>query len=291
MLLLTITALVAAAAGILAWLFALHRLGRLPPGVARTSSRHLLGHRPPAVAVVSADVEPVATAGVALTFELAVLGAGVAGFGILLFMVRGNVGFARFDLSAAQFGARHATALSTRVLRLFTQLGGAVLLVPMTIGIALLEGRRHRRVIPLVGFLILAVGGQFLLVDIVKSIVDRARPNIDRLTGFSGPSFPSGHAAAAAACFAAFALVLGRGRSTRAKAGLCAGAIAVAAGIATTRVFLGVHWLTDVLAGLAVGWAWFALCTIAFARRGLRIDPAPQPMVASGDPMVASGGP
>jgi undecaprenyl-diphosphatase len=51
---------------------------------------------------------------------------------------------------------------------------------------------------------------------------------------------------------------------------LGAAAVGVAVAIATTRVLLGVHWVTDVIAGLLVGWAWFALCSIAFGGRRLR---------------------
>ena len=51
---------------------------------------------------------------------------------------------------------------------------------------------------------------------------------------------------------------------------LSGAAVAIAVAVATSRVLLGVHWLTDVLAGLALGWAWFALCAIAFGGRLLR---------------------
>ncbi len=52
--------------------------------------------------------------------------------------------------------------------------------------------------------------------------------------------------------------------------------------IAATRVLLGVHWLSDVIAGLALGWAWFAACTIAFARAGaFRVRAASDPRGSS----------
>jgi undecaprenyl-diphosphatase len=90
------------------------------------------------------------------------------------------------------------------------------------------------------------------------------------LTGFSGPSFPSGHAATSAAMFAAYALVLSRLRAPHARALLAGLGAGIAAAVASSRVLLGVHWLTDVMAGLAVGWAWFALCSAAFGGRFLR---------------------
>ena len=108
--------------------------------------------------------------------------------------------------------------------------------------------------------------GQFAITNLIKAIVDRARPALDQLTGFAGSSSLR-HAAAAAATFAVAALLIGRRRSRRTRAVIAGAGVAIAVTVAGTRVFLGVHWLTDVLAGLAIGWAWFALCSIAFGGR------------------------
>ena len=48
----------------------------------------------------------------------------------------------------------------------------------------------------------------------------------------------------------------------------------IAVAVAASRVLLDVHWLTDVIAGLALGWAWFAACAIAFGGRLLRFGTA-----------------
>jgi len=214
-------------------------------------------------------VDPGALTGFALTAAVTLAAAGAVAVGILSQMARRNQGIARWDMGLARLGARHATHLSTTVMRDISLLGGTLGIIIIALAVAAVEYHRLRQKSAVV-FLALVVAGQFALSNSVKIIVDRARPDIDRLTGFSGASFPSGHATAAAATFMACALLLGRLRPRRVKALCAAVAGGVAVSVAATRVFLGVHWLTDVLAGLFLGWAWFALCSIAFGGRLLR---------------------
>ena len=239
---------------------------RLGPHIDPSTVRSEVHKHPRLAAVLTARFDPSALTGLALTIAATVVAVGAVFFGLVFFMVRRHFGFADFDVSMARFAARHSTRAATTVLRVFTQLGGAVVLVPLAVVVWLAFGRR-RGLKTSLGFLVLTVGGQFALADLVKWIVNRARPDFDRLTGFSGASFPSGHATASACCLAAFALLAGGGRSPRVQAVLASAAVALATGIACTRVFLGVHWFTDVIGGLALGWTWFALCSIAFGGR------------------------
>ena len=67
--------------------------------------------------------------------------------------------------------------------------------------------------------------------------------------------------------FAAAALILARGLGKRRRRTLAAAAAAVAVAMAGSRVLLDVHWLSDVVGGLALGWGWFALCAAIFGGR------------------------
>jgi membrane-associated phospholipid phosphatase len=226
-------------------------------------------HRPGLARYLRSRADPAAATGLALTVAVALVVVGVAAVGVLLAMVRTNTGLARYDDWLARFGAEHATSASTTFLKDVSLLGGTAGIVLASLLVAVVEWRRVRSS-ALLGFLLLTVAGQFALSNAVKELVERARPDIDRLTGFAGTSFPSGHATAAAACYMACALLLGRQRPVRVKAALAGGAAAIAACVASTRVLLGVHWFTDVLAGALLGWGWFALCSIAFGGRLLR---------------------
>ena len=132
-------------------------------------------------------------------------------------------------------------------------------MIGLAIVLAIVEYiRRPNRWIVL--FLLVVILGQNLLTNGLKELLDRVRPDLNPIAETLGPSFPSGHSATAAAFYAAAALVLGRGRPARARAFLAGSAVAIAVAVACTRVLLDFHWLSDVTAGLALGWAWFAVC-------------------------------
>ena len=126
--------------------------------------------------------------------------------------------------------------------------------------------------------------GQWLLTNGIKELLDRVRPTLNPVTETLGPSFPSGHTTAAAAFYAAAALVLGRGVGKHGRALLAGAAAGIAVAVACTRVLLDVHWLTDTVAGLFLGWAWFAICCVAFGgRRFLRFGAAAEEVMHEAD--------
>jgi undecaprenyl-diphosphatase len=217
-------------------------------------------------ALLRREIDPAAATALVVTVAVAVLVAVTASVGLLLVMIDTHSGLAKWDLSFARWGAENATPTSTRVLRDISQLGGTLGVLTIATVVGVLEYRRRpNRALP--GLLLLTVLGQFAVANVIKAAVGRARPDISQLTGFSGSSFPSGHAAAAAATFAVLAIVVGRGRSRVFRDALAAGAVSLAVLVAASRVLLGVHWFTDVLAGLAIGWGWLAVCSIAFGGR------------------------
>jgi undecaprenyl-diphosphatase len=215
------------------------------------------------------------TTGLALTLALVVIFAGGAVLALLAVLVRSSDVLSGIDSSVAEWGNHHASAWSHDVLVLITDLGETWTVVVVAVVVALVElaRTRSRWVVP---FLLAVIAGDKLLTEAVKQLIDRARPTIEAVAATLGPSFPSGHTSTAAASWAAFALVASRWWGRRAWPPLAGLAVGIAVAVAGSRVLLDVHWLTDVLGGLALGWAWFAACAIAFGSRLLRFGPAAQ---------------
>ena len=223
----------------------------------------------------AARLDPEKATGLALTLALVGVLAGGVVLALLAVVVRSTDVLAGVDSSVAEWGHRHATGWSHDGLTLVTDLGETwtVVLVAVAVAVVEMARTRNRWVVP---FLLAVILGDKLLTVTIKQLVDRARPALEPVAATLGASFPSGHTSTAAALWAAFALVAGRWWGPRAWPALAGTAVGIAVAVAASRVLLDVHWLTDVLGGLALGWAWFAACAIAFGGRVLRFGAAAQ---------------
>jgi undecaprenyl-diphosphatase len=206
--------------------------------------------------------------GFLLTIALAVVVGGGLVLGVLAVLVRRPTPIQHVDHAAAAWGFDHRAATSTAGLRAVTELGDIRIVVVLAILLGLADLRWQRgRGRWAVAFLFVVLGGMELAQIGIKGLVDRVRPTLEPEAAKLGPSFPSGHSATAAAFYAAAALILGRYLSRRVRHALAAAAIAIAVGVAASRVLLDLHWLSDVVGGLALGWAWFALSAVVFGGR------------------------
>lgn len=243
-----------------------------PPGTTETTAEHVveveLERHPWLLRLVRDRLNPATATGLALTLALGLVIVGGVLIGALAYLVRSSATLVDTDRSVGQWGVDNATSWSTDVLQLLTDAGSSVYIIPAMIVLAAVEyWRVPNRWMPV--FLVTVVVGEIIVVNTIKELLDRVRPEFSPIAETLGPSFPSGHSGLAAAFYAAAALVLARKRSPRTRALLAGSAVAIAVGVACSRVLLGVHWLSDVLAGLALGWAWFAICAIAFGGRFL----------------------
>lgn len=228
-------------------------------------------------------LDPQAATGLALTLAFAVIVLGGLVLAVLAYLVRGNTEVVRIDSGVADWGDRNASDVGTDVLTAITHVGEPSIVIVLAALVAIAETARTRSrwVLP---FMALVVAGNGIITTTVKELADRARPTLNPIAETLGPSFPSGHSSWSAAFFAAAALLLARGRGRHARIALSGVAAGLAAAIAATRVLLDVHWLSDVVAGLALGWAWFAACAIAFGGRLLRFGATAEQATRRRDP-------
>ena len=170
-------------------------------------------------------------------------------------------GISALDQPALQWSIAHRTATNTKVLTWFTHLGGPVGMTIIASLITIVMVWRWRSRTPLV-MMFLAVAGSLTMTMVGKAVVGRPRPP---LTAAVPPyeyafSFPSGHALNSTVIAGTVAyLLLRRLRSQWARVATVILAAAWAIAMGLSRVFLGHHWLTDVIFAWLLGGAWLAL--------------------------------
>jgi membrane-associated phospholipid phosphatase len=206
-----------------------------------------------------------------------ILGCAIAA-GELLRLLERPHGATGVDASITSWMVAHRASALMTLARGLSTVGSQVLLTPLT---ALAAGvLLWRRRFVLAGLLVVTWGGAILLYSLTKDVVDRMRPpKAIWLTDVRrSSSFPSGHAVQSLATFLALALVAGVWWP---RAGWPARIVAIvlAAGVGWSRVYLGVHWATDVAAGwlIAAAWVAFVVWLVGLAgstRSGSRARPA-----------------
>lgn len=187
-------------------------------------------------------------------------------FGLLLDQVVRNGPLVRADTSAANDlhgWVRHSPG-AVRVLQAVSFAGSPPLLWLM-VGAAVAFTLRRRRA-RLAVFLVATTLTGGLIDTAVKIAVDRDRPSLEAPVATAhGQSFPSGHAMSSTVAYGALLLVLLPALPARARRPAVAGAVVLVLAIGFSRLALGVHYISDVLGGYALGLAWLAASTAAFS--------------------------
>ena len=228
-----------------------------------------------------------ATAPFAPRLLAAIVAVGAAVWGVL--WLRGEIGegeTAGFDRAlilalrqAVDPNRLRGPAWLQETARDITALGGFTVLGLVTVAAlaVLLVYHRWRQAIV---FGTAAVGAQ-VLAEAIKNIVGRPRPAfVERYDLIASSSFPSGHSMMAPAIYFTLAGIIAAGElRPGARVVLMVGSVLLVAAIGVSRVYLGVHWPTDVIAGWALGSAVALVAWVALRWPG---HPVPAAVVASG---------
>ena len=157
----------------------------------------------------------------------------------------------RWDEPVQRMVENARTSDATAVVKRISFLGSTVAVLTLGTLLAVVSWFRCRAVATVV---LVATFTRPLLEFTIKALVDRDRPDLDRLVNGTGPSFPSGHVMAAAALYGLVPLVVTlytRNRRIWWATTITSALLIVAIG--ASRTYLGVHWLSDVVAGFIVG--------------------------------------
>jgi len=168
------------------------------------------------------------------------------------------------DQSVYRWAASMRSDPATMFFVTFTHLGGPIGLAVLGTGVAALLFVRRHRGLALYVLITAVMGGLMNLV--LKGLFERARPDLaEALRQAHGYSFPSGHAMGSMIVLGSLAYVMARSWGPwRLRSATIAFLIASIATVGVSRVYLGVHWISDIGAGFAAGFVWLVVATVSF---------------------------
>ena len=209
---------------------------------------------------LAARFDPKSQLGLGLTASFVIFVLALWAFSGLLDAVLDNETLVRVDGVVESWFHLHATAAGLKIFNVVTQLGSPVVVV--LVFVVALYLWRANEVLLLWNWLGATIGGK-AIEYVLKNTVHRSRPQYGAayLYGHSY-SFPSGHSMGATVCYLLLAYFIASQpnatRRTRSIAFGVATAIVIAVGF--SRLYLGVHYPSDVLGGITAGVAWLSVC-------------------------------
>ena len=207
---------------------------------------------------VIARLNPGEVFGLGLTAgAIAAVALGTA-FGLVLRDVAAHQELIHIDQPVLNALIRHTEGGLTTTMKIVSAFGGTAFVTTACalVAVVLLTQRRVREAFLVAG----APLGALALQHLVKELVRRPRPPVHTLVPAGGYGFPSGHAAVSLAFYGTLALLLARAtRRWSLKVSGWTAAIVLAGLIGFARMYLRVHYITDVIGGYALGAAWLAV--------------------------------
>ena len=223
--------------------------------------------------------------GLHVTVSFVVCALAVWLFAALVDAVLESDSIVNFDLAAAAWIHARVTPSGLRVFQIIADIGSPIAVSLLVVAMTIWCWRRRERVLA-IGVVAICVG-EALLDAVLKMVIRRNRPEFGAsfLHGQSF-SFPSGHAFGSIVAYGllAYLLIAFYHPARRARRVIHAGVSALVVAIGVSRIYLGVHYPSDVIGGFAAGIAWLSICLtgIRLAReRGPRTG-AVQPVRVGG---------
>ncbi|WP_181762769.1 phosphatase PAP2 family protein [Rhodococcus spelaei] len=215
------------------------------------------------------------------------IGSLLAALALLAVQVRTAGWITRADPAVGSWFAGHQSPALVSAATWVTRAGSPVSTAVVAVAVAALLARRHRSALPaavLAGTVALAAVASV----VVKDVVARPRPSrVGHLAAATDYSFPSGHVTGTVALLGALLVLMPAGVGPLRRTVAAASATVVVIAVAASRLYLGVHWLTDVVGGLLLGVAAVLVGALAAATWSARFptvtrfEDRPVPALAS----------
>jgi undecaprenyl-diphosphatase len=187
------------------------------------------------------------------------------GFSCMAFLVRANQ-IIQFDRKIISFVQGFESPRLTTVMKFFTTIGSTNSVVVLSLLVVFFLYKVVKHKLELILF-IAVIGGTPVLNHLLKQFFQRARPDLHRLIEIGGFSFPSGHAMNALTVYGMISFLLWRHIPTQwGRSLLIVFSTMMIMMIGTSRIYLGVHYPSDIIAGYFAGGCWIAISIDFFQR-------------------------